>query len=161
MECQIVGFKVGEESYALNVLTIVQIIQYDQKITSVPRVPDFIEGIINLRGDVVPLVDLRKRFGCELQEGNDKTRIIIIRLEGYTSLLGLIVDSVQQVIRVNSEDMLDSPDILEGDTEYIKQVIKIKDTLYMLLNVEKLLSTHEQIKLVKSSLASVEEELEQ
>ncbi len=155
MELQLIGFRVGEENYALDILTIVQIIRFEKKITIVPRVAEFIEGIINLRGNVVPLIDLRKRFGCPVSGNNEKTRIVIIRLEGYTSLLGLIVDSVHQVLRVESGNMLNSPDILESEGDCVKQVVKIGDILYMILDVEELLSTRERKKLEKTSLAGI------
>ena len=141
---QIACFRIGEEMYGLDIMRIREIIR-PQKVTSVPKAPSFIEGVINLRGAVIPVVDLRKRF--DLQAQNDrKTRIIICRLSGR--LIGLMVDEVTEVRRYAREDVQPTPRFLRGKAaDFFSAVCRRDDDVVFILNVEKLLSSGEKVTL--------------
>ena len=95
---QLVSFKLGSEEFGIDILKV-QEINRIVEITHVPKSPDFVEGIINLRGKVIPIIDLRKKFGLEQKEYTKNTRIIVIELEGGR-ITGFIVDSVSEVLRI-------------------------------------------------------------
>ena len=150
-DLQIVTFRVGEEEFSVSILKVQEIIRMSE-ITKVPRSPDFVEGVINLRGKVIPVIDLRKRFGLEATERNNDTRTIVVDCEG--KVVGLIVDSVTEVLRLSSSTVEPPPDIVGGvDSEYISGVGKLEDRLVILLNIDKVLSMNE-----KSLLGDMAEE---
>lgn len=141
-ERQLVIFKLANETYGIDISKVQEIIRF-QEITRVPRVPHFIEGVINLRGNVIPVIDLRKRFDFEKAERDNTTRIIVVEVSEYT--VGMIVDAVLEVVRVN-EDSIEPPSNLIADIEsdYLTGVCKLGDKLIILLNISKVLTFAEQ-----------------
>ncbi len=139
---QIVSFKIGEEEFGVDILKVQEINRLVQ-ITQVPNAPNFIEGVMNLRGRVVPIVNLRKRFGLPLKEYDKNTRIIVVDLNGKT--VGFIVDSVSEVLRVSKSVVEPPPELVSGiDSEYIIGIAKLDDRLLILLDLEKILTVEEK-----------------
>lgn len=144
-EEQLVVCQLAEETYGINIANVREIITM-QKITRVPKTPEFIEGIINLRGRILPVIDLRKRFGLVVSEYTRATRIIEVETGGKS--VGIIVDGVSEVLRI-SRDWVEppSPFIVSLDSEYIRGVAKVEDRLIILLDLDKVLSPHEKAEL--------------
>jgi len=144
---QLISFAVGEEEYGLDILKVKEVIRI-REITRLPKAPSFVRGIINLRGDVIPIVDLRDRFGLENKEYTEMTRVIVVDVE--SKLVGMVVDSASQVVRI-PEDQIDPPPPIVGglSAEYIKGVGKIDQRLVILLNIDRILSDPEKEELGK------------
>ncbi len=146
-EIQLACFRIGVEMYALDIMRIKEIIR-PQKLTPVPRAPEFIEGVINLRGAVIPVVDLRKRFNQQPSTQARKTRIIICSLSG--KIIGLLVDEVSEVRTYARPEIQPAPQFLKGQgSEFFLGVAKRDDDLIMLLDLERILSSGERIDLEK------------
>ena len=146
-EIQLACFKVGPEMYALDIMKIREIIR-PQKLTFIPKAPAFIEGVINLRGAVIPIADMRKRFDQPICAENRKSRIVVCSLAGQ--IIGLLVDEVTEVKRFRREDIEPSPQFIKGhQADYFLGVACCADELIMLIDLEKVLSTHEKIELEK------------
>ncbi|MBI5893002.1 MAG: chemotaxis protein CheW [Deltaproteobacteria bacterium] len=140
-ELQLVTFKIGKEEFSVDILKVQEIIR-TMEITRVPRSPEFVEGVINLRGKVIPVIDLRKRFGLSKIEHGHDTRIIVVESTGRT--VGMVVDSVSEVLRLDASTVEPPPEIVGGvDSEYIDGVGKLEDRLIILLNLDKVLSPKE------------------
>ena len=138
---QLVTFKLGAEEFALDIL-VVQEINRRAEITMVPKTPEFVEGVINLRGKIVPVLDLRKRFGLSRREFTGQSRIIVVNVAHRA--LGLIVDSVSEVLRIPAHAVEPPPPLVAGvDAAYIKGVGKFEDRLLILLDLEKVFSAQE------------------
>ncbi|CUS98332.1 chemotaxis protein CheW [Candidatus Chrysopegis kryptomonas] len=145
---QLVSFKIGSEEFGVDILKVQEINRLVQ-ITQVPNAPSFIEGVMNLRGKVVPIVNLRKRFGLSLKEYDKNTRIIVVDLNGKT--VGFIVDSVSEVLRVSKNVVEPPPELVSGiDSEYITGIAKLEDRLLILLDLEKILTVEEKQTLKES-----------
>lgn len=141
-ENQFVIFKLGEERYAVDILNVGGISEF-RDVTKVPNAPYFIDGIINLRGDIIPIVSLKKRFNIPEKAVDSDTRIIINNIRGKD--IGFVVDEASQVIKIDDADIEDAPDIVKGaDRQYISGVGKVNDQIVILLNLEKILSEEEQ-----------------
>ncbi len=146
MEKKVVGFKLKEEEFAFDIMKVVEIIKL-KEITDVPTAPDFIEGVINLRGKIIPIIDLRKRFNVEIEERDKKYRIIIVELGKFQSV-GIIVDEVTKVITVAPDQILPVPStVSQAGGKYIESIIKIDDRIIVLLDIEKIFSESERIEL--------------
>ena len=138
---QLVTFSIGEEEFGVNILQVQEIIR-TMKITNIPRAPEFVEGVINLRGKVIPIVDMRRRFGLEPKEHDKNTRMIVI--ENETLIVGFVVDSVSEVLRMPASSMQPPPATVAGlDSGYIDGVGKLDDRLLILLNLDSLLNNDE------------------
>ncbi len=139
---QLVTFSIGEEEFGVDILKVQEIIR-TMEITKVPRAPDFVEGVINLRGKVIPIIDLRRRFGLE-SRGHDKhTRIIVIEINNM--IVGFVVDSVSEVLRIPANTVEPPPPVVAGlESEYISGVGKLEDRLLILLDLDRLLSGEER-----------------
>ncbi len=138
---QLVSFHIEEEEFAIDILNI-QGINRMMNITRVPNTPAFVEGIINLRGQVIPVVNLRKRLGFPPKEPDKATRIIVVEIG--KRVIGFIVDSVNEVLRISSSITEPPPPMVAGiDSEYITAVGKLDDRLLILLDLEKVLSGEE------------------
>lgn len=134
---ELVTFKVAEEEFAVDILAVQEIIRMIE-ITRIPKTPDFVEGVINLRGKVIPVIDFRKRFHIQGKEEEKDTRIIVTNIKGKT--LGFIVDSVSEVLRIPVSSIEPPPPIVAGiESEYINGVGKLDDRLLILINLDKLL----------------------
>lgn len=141
-ENQFVIFRLGDEKYAVDILNVGGISEF-REVTRVPNAPVFIDGIINLRGDIIPIVNLKKRFNIPERTVDSDTRIIINNIKGKD--IGFIVDEASQVIKIDDADIEDAPDIIKGaDRQYISGVGKVNDQIVILLNLEKILSEEEQ-----------------
>lgn len=139
---QLVTFHLGEEEFGIDILKVQEIIRL-LTITKVPNAPHFVEGVINLRGRVIPILDLRKRFNLKIKENDKNTRIIVVIINGMT--VGFIVDSVSEVLRIPKETVEPAPPVVAGvESEYIKGVGKLDDRLLILLDLEKLLTEKEK-----------------
>lgn len=149
-EVQLACFKVGDEVYGADITSIKEIILY-KKATAVPSAPEFMEGILNLRGKVIPIVDLRKRLGVPLPKGgvSRSTRIIIIHVAKKD--VGVIVDSVDKVIKATSGKggTIDpSPNISsEVGTKFLSGVAREGEEMIMILDMEKVLSSRDKVEL--------------
>ncbi|MHB8928198.1 MAG: chemotaxis protein CheW [Bacillota bacterium] len=141
-EDKFVVFQLGGEAYGVDI-NKVQDINPMTKITRVPRAPEFVEGIINLRGRVIPVIDLRKRFGLPPQEYTRSTVIVVAEVEGNT--IGVIVDAVSEVLPIpRSVVEPPSPFIAGIDSDYLRGVAKLDDRLVILLDLERALSRQEK-----------------
>jgi purine-binding chemotaxis protein CheW len=139
---QLVTFNIGDEEFGVDILRVQEIIR-TMDITHVPRSPEFVEGVINLRGKVIPIVNLRRRFGLEARTFDKRTRIIVVELSGM--VVGFVVDGVSEVLRIDSGTVEPPPAIVGGvDSEYINGVGKLADRLLILLDLNRLLSCAEQ-----------------
>ncbi|MBE9536484.1 MAG: protein phosphatase CheZ [Proteobacteria bacterium] len=130
---QLVSFRLGEEEFAVDILKIQEIIRM-MEITCIPKSPDFVEGVINLRGNVVPIIDLRKRFALPSENIGKNTRIIVMDVGGR--IVGFIVDAVSEVLRLPASSIEPAPSMIGGiDSDYISGVGKLENRLLILLNV--------------------------
>lgn len=131
-------FLIGSETYGIQIRYVTEIIGM-QAFTEMPEMPDYVKGIINLRGKIIPLIDVRIRFKKEAREYDDRTCIIVIDLNGIS--MGLIVDSVSEVITIPVENIEELAEINAGqNNKYITKVGKIGETVILLLDSEKLIS---------------------
>ena len=134
---QVVSFRLGEEEYGVDIMTVQEIILLGC-ITQVPEVPDHVLGVINLRGNVIPILNLRRRFGMPDQEPEDETRIVVMNLNGRT--VGVVVDGVSEVLRLSLDDISPPPQSLSGvGKEYINGLAHNGERLLILLNMARLL----------------------
>jgi purine-binding chemotaxis protein CheW len=140
-ELQIVGFRIGRETYGLPISFVREIVRVPE-ITAVPNAPAYIEGVINLRGRIIPVVDLRKRFGEKTFELNKKSRIVVVEIEHRG--VGLLVNSASEVLRLPPSE-IESPRVVfpEGELSYITGVGKLGGRLVILLDLTKILQRGE------------------
>lgn len=151
-------FMLGQETFALGILAVKEIIEYGQ-MTTVPMMPAFIRGVINLRGAVVPVVDLAVRFGGAPAEVTRRTCIIIIEFqaEGETQVAGMVVDAVNEVLEIPAADVLPPPAFgARIRAEFIKGMGKVQDKFVIILDVDKVLSDDELALLEQATLAGPE-----
>jgi purine-binding chemotaxis protein CheW len=138
---QFISFSIGEEQYGLDILRVREIIRL-REITWLPRAPSFLKGVINLRGDVIPVIDLRDKFGLEQRPYDETTRVIVVEVGG--KLVGMVVDSVSQVVRIPAEQIEPTPTVAGlSSADCIDGVAKVKDELVMLLDADKLLTAED------------------
>ena len=138
---QLVSFKIGDEEFGVDILKVQEINRMTQ-ITKVPNTPDFIEGVINLRGRVIPVLDLRVKLGMPRKEHGISTRIVVVEINGQT--IGFIVDEVNEVLRIPKSITETPPDMVGGvNSEFITSIGKLEDRLLILLDLEKILSANE------------------
>jgi purine-binding chemotaxis protein CheW len=155
---QLISFIVGEEEYGLEILRVKEVIRI-REITRLPRAPSFVKGIINLRGDVIPIIDLRDKFGLEHQDYTNMTRVIVVDVDGR--LVGMVVDAASQVVRVAADQIEPPPPIAGGlSAEFIKGVGKLEERLIILLNIDRILSTQEKVELERLERSVQEPERE-
>ena len=135
-------FALGNEEYGLEILKVREIIGY-MEITAVPQTPDYVKGVINLRGQVIPIIDLRAKFGMETAEITEETCIIVVEItQGKRTFnTGIVIDQVQEVLDINGQDIEDAPQFGSSvDTSFILGMGKIGDTVKILLDIDKVLS---------------------
>jgi purine-binding chemotaxis protein CheW len=139
---QVVSFKLGSEEYGVDIGQV-QEINRMVAVTKVPRAPQFMEGVINLRGQLIPIIDLRTRFGMERVEHSKSTRIVVTEIG--TKRIGMVVDSVSEVLRLPLEQIEEAPDMISGvETEYIRGVGKLEERLIILLDLGKIVTGDEK-----------------
>ncbi len=138
---QLIKFQVGDEVFGIGITQIHQILK-PQEIFKVPNTPPFIEGLLNLRGKVLTVFNLRKRFNMPDKANDENTKIIIIKVGEY--LLGFTVDSVTEIVRVPDEEFVETPPSLTNfDKRFLSGVAKLGEKLILLLNLEKVLTPDE------------------
>ncbi|WP_425446548.1 chemotaxis protein CheW [Dethiothermospora halolimnae] len=144
-ESQYVIFKLGKEEYGIDIMNVKEIGPYQESI-EVPNAPKFVQGIINFRGEVIPIINLKRRFNLPDKETDNNTRIIIINLK--EKQVGFIVDEASETMRLQDKDIDPAPDIVGGvDKRYITGVGKSDDRLIILIDLEKILSEEEKEKI--------------
>ena len=134
-------FSLGDEVYGIDIRVVIEIIGI-QKITTVPEVPDYVRGIINLRGKIIPVVDMRLRFRREYREYTDRTCVIVVEINGV--LIGLIVDGVSEVLDITEKNVVPPPDLKASQNKYIRGIGKLEASVVLLLDWEKLFSEDDQ-----------------
>ena len=135
-------FNLASEEYGIEILKVQEIIGL-MPITRVPRMPDFIRGVINLRGKVIPVVDLRLKFGMAIKGDTRRTSIIVVKIKrsGHEITTGIIVDDVYEVVDIATDDIEPTPEFgVSVDTDFIMGMGKVQQKLVMLLDVDKVLS---------------------
>jgi len=138
-------FKLGSEEFGVRVLKVREIMGI-QQITAVPQTPDYLLGVINLRGKVIPVIDLRLKFGLPAMEYTQRTCIIVVQVEGEAStiLVGLVVDAVSEVLNLMSSDIEDTPDFgAKLSTPFILGMAKQKGNVKILLDIDRVVNTRE------------------
>ncbi|OGW20220.1 MAG: chemotaxis protein CheW [Nitrospirae bacterium GWB2_47_37] len=149
---QLVTFTLGSEEYAVDILKV-QEINRMKEITRVPNSPAYVEGVINLRGKVIPVVNIRKKFGLPEKATDEQSRIMIIDIQGIT--MGLVVDSVSEVLRVPSDIVEPAPPMTSTiTTEFIRGIAKLEDRLIILLDMDRLLGKAEETALIEAASGS-------
>lgn len=140
-EDQLVVFQLAQQTYGIDIASVFEIIRME-KITKVPRTPDFVEGVINLRGKIIPVIDLCKRFGLDCSDATNSSRIIIVDVDGNT--IGMIVDAVSEVLSVPVDSIEPPPSMIHGiDAAYLRGIAILEGGLIILLNLGKILHEHE------------------
>lgn len=138
---QLVTFKIADEEFGVDILRVQEIIRM-MPITKVPNAPPFVEGVINLRGKVIPIIDMRRRFGMAANAHDEQTRITVMDLQGQ--VVGFVVDAVREVLRIKESTVEAPPQVVAGiGSEYLKGVGKLDDRLLILLDLDKLLAETE------------------
>lgn len=137
-------FSLGAETYGIDIVNVTEIIGI-QPITVVPELPEFVKGIINLRGKIIPVMDARIKFKKEIKEYNDRTCIIVIDVLELS--IGIIVDEVSEVLNIDDENIVPPPNINKEGRKYIKNVGKNGDVVILILDCEKLLNENEIVEL--------------
>lgn len=138
-------FVLGKEEYGLEILKVKEIIGM-MDITSVPNVPPYVKGVINLRGKVIPVVELRLKFGMESIPYTERTCIIVVdvQVKGRLALVGIVVDAVSEVLNINREEIENTPNFgTEMDTSYILGMAKVKGQVKILLDIDQVLDNSE------------------
>ena len=145
---QFVGFRLDREEYAIPITTIQEIIVM-KPITRIPQVPAFIEGLINLRGSVLPVINLRRLFGMAPRDFDDETRTVIVSVDGRT--LGYVVDEVTQVMRLGPDQIQPAPvSVAALAKRHLAGLARLDERLLIILDIEKLLAP-EELDVVRSS----------
>ena len=149
---QLVTFHLGEELYGVNIMDVKEIVKL-QNVRYIPNAPYYVEGIINLRGEIIPIIDLHKRFKIqatvsESDENSIDGGFIILKIEG--SQIGIIIDKVERVVSVKAEDVKEPPQMLSGiGSEYIEGVIREENGYLIMLNIRKLFNAKELQKIIE------------
>lgn len=136
-ELQLVSFRLGGEEFGLDILRVQEIIR-NQPLTRVPNLPDYIDGVFNLRGKVIPVIGLRKRLGLNNKPVDKQTRIVVV--DAHNQTLGFIVDSVSEVLRIHGHTVEATPRLGKSERDYISGVGAVESRLLLLIDLEKLMS---------------------
>lgn len=138
---QLVSFRLAQEEYGIEITKVQEIILMGE-ITRVPQTPDYIKGLINLRNTVIPIVDLRLRFGLDQEPVGDETRIMVVNVQGKT--IGIIVDAVSEVLRISGDQIAPPPPTVAGlGQEYLTGLVKLDKRLLIMLDIDKILTEQE------------------
>ena len=155
-QVQLVTFKVGGEEFGLDVFQVHEILRFTEP-TPMPKAPAFVEGVLDVRGTLVPVVDLRKRFEVHELRYDDDTRIVLVDFQGER--LGLVVDEVSEVMRVPETAVSPPPQYVKGlAAEFIRGIVRMENRLVVLLDLERILSSQERMQLVFAFGSGAEEE---
>ncbi len=139
---QLVAFQLGGEDFGVDIMQVQEIIRMPE-ITRIPQSPDYVGGVINLRGKIIVVINLGMRFGLASKELDDDSRIIVVEVDNH--VLGMVVDSVSEVLRLPSADVEPAPELIKAkiNAEYLKGVGKLGNRLLILLDLEKVLTDEE------------------
>ena len=138
---QLVSFRLAQEEYGIEITKVQEIILMGE-ITRVPQTPEYLKGLINLRSTVIPIVDLRLRFGLIVEETTDETRIMVVNVAGKT--IGIIVDAVSEVLRISQDQIAAPPTTVAGlGQEYLTGLVRLDSRLLILLDIDKILGQEE------------------
>jgi len=138
---QIVCFKIGIEEYGIDILQVQEILKLPE-ITQLPKSNDYIMGVIDLRGKVIPIIELSKKFVIDISEDKEISRVIVVDIDGKQ--VGLAIDSVSHVVRVNSGDIEPPPPVVKGISgKYIVGIAKLKENFVVILDINRIFSTDE------------------
>ena len=149
---KLLTFSLGGEGYGVSILKVKEIIGM-LEITPVPRTPEFIKGVVNLRGKIIPVMDLRIKFGMDQQEYNERTCIIVVEasLNGSQRLIGVVVDMVSEVVNISSEQIEPAPEYgMALEHNFILGIGKIKDRVVIIIDIEEVFLCDELIKMLES-----------
>ncbi len=150
---QVVSFRLANEEYGLDIMKVQEIILMGE-ITEIPEVPPYIRGLINFRGKVIPVVDLRKRFRLQAADSSEQTRIIVVNAD--ENIFGIVVDAVSEVLRVDAGQIESPPAGLVGlDRAYIKGLVKMDNKIMILLNIDRILSHDDRAGVAGSGQQSI------
>lgn len=153
-QVQLVTFRLGREEFGLDVFAVHEILRW-QEVTPVPRAPAFVEGVIDVRGALVPVVDLRRRFELPDVSTGAETRIVLVEFGGER--LGLVVDAVTEVLRVPETALSPPPEYIRGlAAEFVRGIVRLEGRLVVLIDIERILSSQERIALQEAELAPAE-----
>ncbi len=146
---QLVSFNLGPEEFGVDIAAVQEIVRMPE-ITKVPRSPEFVEGVVNLRGKIIPVVDLRKRFRLPVGEATKSTRIIIVTVAKRT--VGMIVDAVSEVLRLDAASVEPTPEMVttDIDSSFLKGIAKLESRLLILLDLDLILNQEDAGTLVRS-----------
>jgi purine-binding chemotaxis protein CheW len=151
---QLVTFRLGNEEYAVDILKV-QEINRMKEITRVPNTPAYVEGVINLRGKVIPVINLRSKFSLTEKDNDTQSRIMIMDIQGIT--MGLVVDAVSEVLRIPANIVEPTPPMASNiSTEFIKGIAKLEDRLIILLDMDMLVGKAEETTLLESATKGIE-----
>lgn len=153
IQFQLVTFQLGDELYGVNIMDVKEIVRV-QNVRVIPNAPYYVEGIINLRGEIIPIIDLHKRFKLstvsKLNEDDEESEGDFIILNIDNSKIGIIIDKVERVVTVKGEDVKDPPQMLSGiGTEYIEGVVREEKGYLIMLNIRKVFNAKELQKIVE------------
>jgi purine-binding chemotaxis protein CheW len=151
-ETSYINFKIGKEHFAISVYKVLEIIQFEQ-ITEIPNSSDFIRGVINFRGGIVPVIDMHKRFNLEKCEYESRMVVVVdVQNTGKSVIMGLLVDQVQNVIEFNFKSIRAVPDLgIRYNPEFLEGFVEVQNQFIMIMNVDRVLSVNE--------LSAVDEEV--
>ncbi len=138
-------FGIGREVYGLEISVVTEIISI-QKITEIPEVPEYIKGIINLRGKIIPVMDVRLRFKKAFREYTERTCIIVVQV--HELAIGFIVDDVSEVIFMSDQQIVSKPEIKSAQNQYIKNIGKVGAEIKLILDCEKMISADDETILI-------------
>jgi purine-binding chemotaxis protein CheW len=151
-QVQLVTFRIGGEEFGLDVFQVHEILRYDEP-TAMPKAPAFVEGVLDVRGTLVPVVDLRKRFELHDLRYDDDTRIVVVDFQGER--LGLVVDEVTEVLRAPETAVQPPPQFVKGlAAEFIRGIVRLENRLVVLLDLERILSSQERMQLLFSGFGA-------
>lgn len=161
------SFRLGEEIFAIHVAKVHKILELSS-ITEVPKAPDYMKGVINLRGSVLPVIDSRVKFGMSPVEKTKNTSILVIEVEisGETVMVGMLVDAVHAVLKIDKEDLLPPPKIGNRyKSDFISNMAKVKDKFFIVLNMDEVFSTDDHVNIkelteARDSLSKVKKDKE-
>ncbi|HSU17909.1 chemotaxis protein CheW [Longimicrobium sp.] len=155
-QVQLVTFRIGGEEFGLDVFQVHEILRYEPP-TAMPKAPAFVEGVLDVRGALVPVIDLRKRFEVHDLRYDDDTRIMLADFQGER--LGLIVDEVTEVLRVPETAVNPPPGYVKGlAAEFIRGIVRLEGRLVVLLDLERILSSQERMQLLFSGFGAEDED---
>lgn len=152
-EQKLLTFSLGNEGYGVSILKVKEIIGM-MDITPVPKTPDFVKGVINLRGKIIPVMDLRMKFNMEAQEYDERTCIIIaeVVIKGAQKLLGVVVDTVSEVVTISNDQIEPPPEFkVNGENNAILGIGKIKDRVVIIININEIFVCEDLVKLLDNT----------